>query len=418
MKKLQYILLAILAISFSFSACTEEEPFETINADDEPRILNPIFANGENGQLPLITEISRDANLSMELTVTPSTFSTVTWLIDGYEVNEGTEIDMNLKAGSYHFKVLVTTGTGKSTFREGIVKVNPLANDPQTIEKGVERIITPGGTGIIYGYNLNLVKSLVIGGLSINDFSFHEDSEGDYLQYSVPNYLSEGKHRVLLVDEGASDYGANTVTVTSSALATGGISRVDPNSVWHLTGLNMDQIASITLGGQTITSFTQQTAKELVLTSPNLEAGSYTLTGKTKGNTALKFYYEGSFKEEISLTVSSETVLYEGHHYISWELADGDPNKTFNFIAKEVFAAMSPGTTLNIHYSLNPLAGYWQMQTTTGWWTALPGTGTIDLEGDGVLALVLTQEMLDLIQAQDGFLCVGHGYYVDRVSIK
>ncbi|HBG88402.1 MAG TPA: hypothetical protein DDW62_12730 [Marinilabiliaceae bacterium] len=418
MKKLQYILLAILAISFSFSACTEEEPFETITADDEPRILNPIFANGENGQLPLITEISRDANLTMELTVPPSTFSTVTWLIDGYEVNEGTEIDMNLKAGSYHFKVLVTTGTGKSTFREGIVKVNPLANDPQTIEKGVERIITPGGTGIIYGYNLNLVKSLVIGGLSINDFSFNEDPDGDYLQYSVPNDLSEGKHRILLVDEGASDYGGNTVTVTGSALATGGISRVDPNSVWHLTGLNMDQIASITLGGQTITSFTQQTATELVLTSPNLEAGSYTLTGKTKSNTALKFYSEGSFKEEISLTVSSETVLYEGHHYISWELPDGDPNKTFNLIAKEVFAAMSPRTTLNIHYSLNPGAGYWQMQTTTGWWTALPGTGTLDLAADGFVELVMTQEMLDLIQAQDGFLCVGHGYYVDRVSIK
>ena len=116
-------MLAILAISFSFSACTEEEPFETITADDEPRVLNPIFANGENGQLPLITEISRDANLTMELTLTPSTFSTVTWLIDGYKVNEGTEIDMNLKAGSYHFKVLVTTGTGKSTFREGIVKI-------------------------------------------------------------------------------------------------------------------------------------------------------------------------------------------------------------------------------------------------------------------------------------------------------
>jgi hypothetical protein len=58
------------------------------------------------------------------------------------------------------------------------------------------------------------------------------------------------------------------------------------------------------------------------------------------------------------------------------------------------------------------------MQTTTGWWTALPGTGTLDLAADGFVELVMTQEMLDLIQAQDGFLCVGHGYYVDRVSIK
>lgn len=151
--------------------------------------------------------------------------------------------------------------------------------------------------------------------------------------------------------------------------------------------------------------------------NPDLEPGVYKLTGKAADNKALYFYSNGELVTDLDVTFTAVTVLFEGHHYVSWDYEDGNPNKTFNLIGKDVFAAMSPGTVINIYYSLNPDAGYWQMQTTTAWWTQLPGTGTTDLVGDGVIELVLTQEMLDLIQAQDGFLCVGHGYYVDRVTL-
>jgi hypothetical protein len=418
MKKLHYMLMAVLALSLSFSACTEdEEPFETITAEDEPRILDPIFANGENGQLPLIAEINRDANLTMELVVTPSAYSTVTWLMDGHEVHEGTELDFSLKAGIYLFKVLVTTDAGKSTYREGTVRVNPLAADPWSAEQGFERIIVPGGTAVLYGDNLQLVTSIVIGE-SISDFTYVEDAEGNYLEYTVPDDLSDGQYRVLLVDDGGADYGANTVTVTRSALVTEGASRANPNSEWRLSGLNMDQIASLTLAGETITSFTGQTATELVLTSPNLEAGTYTLTGKTSSNGDLQFYHGGSVKSEITVTISSEAVLFEGHHYVSWAFADGNPNKTFNLIGKDVFAAIPAGSTLSIYYSVEPADVDRQLQTTSGWWTLLPGTEAVILNEDGMVEVVLTQEALDLIQAQDGFLCVGHGYYVDKVTLK
>jgi len=412
------MLMAVLALSLSFTACTEKDPFETITTEDEPRILDPIFANGQNGQLPLIAEINRDANLTMELVVTPSAYSTVTWLIDGHQVHEGTALDMNLKAGTYLFKVLVTTNAGKSTYREGNVKVNPLAGDPWATVKGFERFIMPGSKAVLYGDNLNVVKNIVMDGKTISDLTYVEDAEGNHIEYTVPADLSEGVHRVLLVDEGGNDYGANTVTVTRSVLVTEGANRANPNSEWRIAGLNMDQIASLTIAGETITNFTGQTATELVLTSPKLEAGTYTLTGKTSGNTDVQFYTAGSVKTELTVTISSETVLFDGHHYVSWVFADGNPNKTFNLIGKDVFATISAGSTLSIHYTLEPADADRQLQTTSGWWTKLPGTDAVILNEDGVVDVVLTQEALDLIQKEDGFLCVGHGYYVDKVTLK
>ncbi|PZX19231.1 hypothetical protein LX69_00898 [Breznakibacter xylanolyticus] len=412
------MLMAVLALSLSFTACTEKDPFETITTEDEPRILDPIFANGQNGQLPLIAEINRDANLTMELVVTPSAYSTVTWLIDGYEVHKGTALNMNLKAGTYLFKVLVTTNAGKSTYREGNVKVNPLAGDPWATVKGFERFIMPGNKAVLYGDNLNVVKNIVMDGKTISDLTYIEDAKGNHIEYTVPADLSEGVHRVLLVDEGGNDYGANTVTVTRSVLVTEGANRANPNSEWRIAGLNMDQIASLTIAGETITNFTGQTATELVLTSPKLEAGTYTLTGKTSGNTDVQFYTAGSVKAELTVTISSETVLFDGHHYVSWVFADGNPNKTFNLIGKDVFATISAGSTLSIHYSIKPEDAGRELQTTSGSWTKLPGTDAVILNEDGVVDVVLTQEALDLIQAQDGFLYVGHGYYVDKVTLK
>ena len=37
---------------------------------------------------------------------------------------------------------------------------------------------------------------------------------------------------------------------------------------------------------------------------------------------------------------------------------------------------------------------------------------------NGEYTLVLTQEILNKIQTEDGFLCTGHGYYVDLVTVK
>lgn len=418
MKKIYHILLIMLAMSFGLIACTEETPFSTATENDDPRILDPLFPDRVNGELPVVSNISRDANFSMTLTVTPADYTTVTWFIDGEEIQTGKEIDLALKAGTYHLKVTATTSIGKSTYREGLIQVNPLADDPWATEIGFERIITTGAKAQLYGNNLDKVNSIVIGGKTATDIAYTENGENSYIEYTVPEGLADGIYRIILVDNGGNEYGGNKVTVTSDALITAGSERTTANSEWVMTGINLNQIESFTFGGQTVSSFIRQSETEIAFTCPSLEDGEYTLTGKTTSGKEVMFYTTTGNITEQTVVVSSERVLWEGHHYVSWDLPDDNPNKTFNLIGKDVFASIKAGAVLSIYYSVNSADEYHQLRTTTGWWNDLPGTAVIEFQEDGVKQVQLTQEVLDKIQTEDGFLCIGHGYYVDRISVQ
>ena len=417
MKKIYHILLIMLAMSFGLIACTEETPFSTATENDDPRILDPLFPDQVNGELPVVSNISRDANFSMTLTVTPADYTTVTWFIDGEEIQTGKEIDLALKAGTYHLKVTATTSIGKSTYREGLIQVNPLADDPWATEIGFERIITTGAKAQLYGNNLDKVNSIVIGRKTATDIAYTENGENSYIEYTVPEGLADGTYRIILVDNGGNEYGGNKVTVTSDALITAGSERTTANSEWVMTGINLNQIESFTFGGQTVSSFIRQSETEIAFTCPSLEDGEYTLTGRTTSGKEVMFYTTAGNITEQTVVVSSERVLWEGHHYVSWDLPDDNPNKTFNLIGKDVFASIKAGAVLSIYYSVNSADEYHQLRTTTGWWNDLPGTAVIEFQEDGVKQIQLTQEVLDKIQTEDGFLCIGHGYYVDRIRV-
>lgn len=418
MKKIYHILLIMLAMSFVLIACTEETPFSTATENDDPRILDPLFPDRVNGELPVVSNISRDANFSMTLTVTPADYTTVTWFIDGEEIQTGKEIDLALKAGTYHLKVTATTSIGKSTYREGLIQVNPLADDPWATEIDFERIITTGAKAQLYGNNLDKVNSIVIGGKTATDIAYTENGENSYIEYTVPEGLADGTYRIILVDNGGNEYGGNKVTVTSDALITAGSERTTANSEWIMTGINLNQIESFTFSGQTVSSFIRQSETEIAFTCPSLEDGEYTLTGRTTSGKEVMFYTTAGNITEQTVVVSSERVLWEGHHYVSWDLPDDNPNKTFNLIGKDVFASIKAGAVLSIYYSVNSADEYHQLRTTTGWWNDLPGTAVIEFQEDGVKQVQLTQEVLDKIQTEDGFLCIGHGYYVDRISVQ
>ena len=405
-------------MSFGLIACTEETPFSTATENDDPRILDPLFPDRVNGELPVVSYISRDAHFSMTLTVTPADYTTVTWFIDEEEIQTGKEIDLALKAGTYHLKVTATTSIGKSTYREGLIQVNPLADDPWATEIGFERIITTGAKAQLYGNNLDKVNSIVIGGKTATDIAYTENGENSYIEYTVPEGLADGTYRIILVDNGGNEYGGNKVTVTSDALITAGSERTTANSEWVMTGINLNQIESFTFGGQTVSSFIRQSETEIAFTCPSLEDGEYTLTGRTTSGKEVMFYTTAGNITEQTVVVSSERVLWEGHHYVSWDLPDDNPNKTFNLIGKDVFASIKAGAVLSIYYSVNSADEYHQLRTTTGWWNDLPGTAVIEFQEDGVKQIQLTQEVLDKIQTEDGFLCIGHGYYVDRISVQ
>ncbi|MFW9624325.1 MAG: hypothetical protein ACMV1L_08755, partial [Bacteroides graminisolvens] len=87
-------------------------------------------------------------------------------------------------------------------------------------------------------------------------------------------------------------------------------------------------------------------------------------------------------------------------------------------IGANVFDQIKAGAVMSIHYSVAPEAEYHQLRTTSGWWNDLVGTSVIEFSTDGVKEIQLTQDILNQIKEQAGFLCVGHGYYVDMVTLQ
>ena len=226
------MLFAILAFNAFLTSCSDEEPFSTATPNDEPRILDPTVPDRVNGNLATFANFSRDGKFSMKLTVTPADYTTVTWFVDGEEVATGTEIEKEFMAGTYHLKITATTTVGKSTYREGLIQVNPLADDPSATEVAFERIVAPGNKACLYGDNLDKVESILIGGMAATDITYVESEDGNYVEYTVPAGLSEGDYRAIFIDAEGNEYGANKVKVTKGAMITMGANRATVGTAW------------------------------------------------------------------------------------------------------------------------------------------------------------------------------------------
>ena len=420
MKKIYYILLALLVTGFTFTACSDEEPFETISESDFPMILDPVFPDrGEDGSLPTIATLNRDQTYAVTARVTPSKYTTVAWYVDGEEVMTGLEFSALFKAGTYNIRVVATSTTnGMTSYREGLLRVDPLDTDPSTTTGGTERIVSAGGTARLYGTNLYLVDYVVIDGQR-SDATYVEADE--CIEYTVAEGLADGEYRVILGDAQGVEYGGNTITVSSGTLVMDGASSAVVGEEWVLTGTGLDQVTSLTVGDLTINSadFLSQTVSEIVLNCPELEAGSYTLTGQTTSG-ALEFYTTSGNVTEMTLTINAarpgETILWQGHHYVSWETPDGDPNHQFTSIDISVFESIEAGSTMTVAYSLKQDDEYHQVRiaTANSWANLVPDFNPTE---DGEYSFTLTQELLDRILNEGGFLISGHGVYIDKVSV-
>lgn len=417
--KIKYSILTIGAlVSTLLFSCNKQEPFSVAGPDDEVHILSPTFPDlNKDGSLPIVTTINRDSKFVMDLVVTPSQYTEVKWYIDDEEVATGNKIEKELLAGIYDLKVVATTVKGKTASRHGLVEVKALKEDPYAITKSFERIVAPNIYAQLYGGNLSTIKKLKIGNALVEDVRYVAEEEEEWLGYIVPN-ISEGVYRVVLIDENDNEYGGGTVTVSAAPLVTSGAYRVTRGGKCTLTGINLGKVNKITIGNEVITDFISVSDFTVEFRCPDIEEGDYEMTGSTSDGTALSFFKDEVITEGTIVTITSAVTLWSGHHYVSWELADGDPNKSFNLIGKDVFAGISAGATITVKYSLEPSAGYHQINLTSGWWHALPGSVQHDIFEDGEYGIELTKAALDLIQAEDGFLVVGHGFYVDLVTLQ
>lgn len=206
-------MMMLLAMSFALagtstlSSCSsDDDPYFTVSEDDAPRILNTDLAD---------SKIDRKTNLKIEIKVTPVHYTTVTWLLDGTQIYEGTTIDQTLPVGNHELKIVATTTKGKSTSRTLNVTVTPAADDPALGTNANELWVAPGETTTIHNCkNLGLVKKVLI---ADKEVAFEVLDEGTTLKVTAPSGLANGDYDITLVDGNGVQFPGGTIKVTTEA---------------------------------------------------------------------------------------------------------------------------------------------------------------------------------------------------------
>ena len=319
--KAMMMLLAVgfaLAGTSTLSSCSsDDEPYFTVSEDDNPRILNTDLAD---------SKIDRKTNYKLEIKVTPAHYTTVTWLLDGTQIYEGTTIDQTLPVGNHELKIVATTTKGKSTSRTLNVTVTPAADDPALGTNALELWVAPGAETTIHNCkNLGTVAKVMVGGKEV---AFEVLEEGTALKLTAPTGLENGDYDITLVDGEGVQFPGGTIKVTTEARP------------------------------------------------------------------------------------SMENTLWEGEFSVTW----GTP---FDALKDTFLSKVKAGTILRVYVD-----GKGQGTAATSWWNNIltgkgePERGDIMVDGPAKWEFELTDLSIQLLTEQNGFLLVGDGYTVKKVTIE
>lgn len=206
-------MMMLLAVSFALagtstlSSCSsDDDPYFTVSENDDPRILNTDLAD---------SKIDRKTNYKLEIRVTPVHYTTVTWLLDGTQIYEGTTIDQTLPVGNHELKIVATTTKGKTTSRTLNVTVTPAADDPALGTNASELWVAPGAETTIHNCkNLGTVTKVMVGGKEV---AFEVLEEGTALKLTAPADLENGDYAITLVDGERNQFPGGTIKVTTEA---------------------------------------------------------------------------------------------------------------------------------------------------------------------------------------------------------
>ena len=317
-------MMMLFAISFALagtstlSSCSsDDDPYFTVSENDEPRILNTDLAN---------SKIDRKTNYKLEIKVTPVHYTTVTWLLDGTQIAEGTTIDQTLPVGNHELKIVATTTKGKTTSRTLNVTVTPAADDPTLGTNAIELWVAPGETTTIHECkSLGLVQKVLI---ADKEVAFKVLDEGTTLKVTAPSDLANGDYDITLVDGNGVQFAGGTIKVTTEARP------------------------------------------------------------------------------------SMENTIWEGEFAVTW----GTP---FNVLKDTFLSKVKAGTILRVYVN-----GNGQGTAATAWWNNIltgkgdPERGDIMVDRPAKWEFELTHLSIQLLTEQAGFLLVGNGYTVKKVTIE
>ncbi len=205
-------MMMLLAVGFALSgtstlsSCSsDDEPYFTVSEDDNPRILNTDLAD---------SKIDRKTNYKLEIKVTPVHYTTVTWLLDGTKIAEGTTIDQPLPLGNHELKIVATTTKNKTTSRTLKVTVTPAADDPVLGTNAIERWVAPGETTTIRNCKnlVDHVQKVLIDG---KEAAFEVLDKGTALKVTAPSDLANGDYDITLVDGSGVQFPCGKIKVTT-----------------------------------------------------------------------------------------------------------------------------------------------------------------------------------------------------------
>lgn len=308
-----------LAGTATLSSCSsDDDPYFTVSEDDDPRILNTDLVDD--------SKIDRKTNYKLEIKVTPVHYTTVTWLLDGTQIYEGTTIDQTLPVGNHELKIVATTTKGKSTSRTLKVTVTPAADDPALGTNAIELWVAPGAETTIHKCkNLGTVTKVMVGGKEV---VFEVLEEGTALKLTAPTGLENGDYDITLVDGEGNQFSGGIIKVTTEARP------------------------------------------------------------------------------------SMENTLWEGEFSVTWDTP-------FEALKDTFLSKVKAGTILRVYVD-----GNGQGTATTAWWNnILTGKGDPDrndfmVTGPATWEFELTDLSIQLLTEQNGFLLVGDGYTVKKVTIE
>ena len=317
-------MMMLFAMSFAFagtatlSSCSsDDDPFFTVSEDDNPRILNTDLAD---------KKLDRKTKLNLEIKVTPVHYTTVTWLLDGKQIAEGTNFDQTLPLGDHELKIVATTTKNKTTSRTLKVTVTPAADDPALGTNASELWVAPGAETTIHKCkNLGTVDKVMVGGKEV---AFEVLEEGTALKLTAPTGLENGDYDITLVDGNGVQFPCGTIKVTT-----------EPRP-------------------------------------------------------------------------SMETTLWEGEFAVTW-------NTAFDALKDTFLSKVKVGTILRVYVD-----GNGQGTAATAWWSNIltgkkdPERGDFMVTGPAKWEFELTDYSIQLLTEQNGFLLVGNGYTVKKVTIE
>lgn len=173
---------------------------------------------------------------------------------------------------------------------------------------------------------------------------------------------------------------------------------------------NLGTVTKVMVGGKEVAFEALEEGTALKLTTPTgLENGDYAIT--LVDGDGVEFS-GGTIKVTTEPRPSMENTLWEGEFAVTW----GTP---FDALKDTFLSKVKVGTILRVYVD-----GNGQGTAATSWWSNIltgkkdPERGDIMVNGPATWEFVLTDLSIQLLTEQDGFLLVGDGYTVKKVTIE